>query len=76
MAGLQYNFFPTDFFYPRPKSVAGTADAAALKSSLPLPIKNRSDDEADSQHPTRLILHTSATKSAAAAVEDNRRKKY
>ena len=22
MAGLQYNFFPTDFFYPRPQSAA------------------------------------------------------
>ncbi|KAJ7976693.1 hypothetical protein O6P43_006442 [Quillaja saponaria] len=34
MAGLQYNFFPTDFFYPRPKT--SSLDAAAQKSIVPL----------------------------------------
>ncbi|KAJ7976694.1 hypothetical protein O6P43_006443 [Quillaja saponaria] len=34
MAGLQYNFFPTDFFYPRPKM--STLDAAAQKAIVPL----------------------------------------
>lgn len=33
MAGLQYNFFPTDFFYPRPPSVSTDA---AQKVVLPL----------------------------------------
>ncbi|PON67415.1 hypothetical protein TorRG33x02_264560 [Trema orientale] len=40
MAGLQYNFFPTDFLYPRP------ADSAAPKSVAPLQIRRR-DDIAD-----------------------------
>ena len=33
MAGLQYNFFPTDFFYPRPKSVVLDASPKVI---LPL----------------------------------------
>jgi hypothetical protein len=30
MAGLQYNFFPTDFFYPRPKSAASDVAGKAV----------------------------------------------
>ncbi|KAG2687268.1 hypothetical protein I3843_09G043900 [Carya illinoinensis] len=45
MAGLQYNFFPTDFFYPRPQSVSSDA---AHKVVLPLqqqgPIKEATKD--------------------------------
>ncbi|KAM6568194.1 hypothetical protein CsatB_016179 [Cannabis sativa] len=33
MAGLQYNFFPTDFFYPRPASTS-TATAEPLPTSV------------------------------------------
>lgn len=33
MAGLQYNFFPTDFFYPRTSKPAFAATAAADKSA-------------------------------------------
>ncbi|CAN0890540.1 hypothetical protein LINGRAHAP2_LOCUS16497 [Linum grandiflorum] len=72
MAGLQYNFFPTDFFYPRP--AAGAAEAGK-KSSLPLQIQKRSDGDSQHDvisHPGRLILHTNANKSAA--VENKRRK--
>ncbi|EOY09088.1 hypothetical protein QQP08_016027 [Theobroma cacao] len=29
MAGLQYNFFPTDFYYPRPQSVPADAGRVA-----------------------------------------------
>ena len=39
MAGLQYNFFPTDFFYPRPQPVA--LDATRSQASLPLQIHKR-----------------------------------
>ncbi|GMY19091.1 hypothetical protein FCV25MIE_14330 [Fagus crenata] len=39
MAGLQYNFFPTDFFYPRPQPVA--LDATHGQASLPLQIHKR-----------------------------------
>lgn len=40
MAGLQYNFFPTDFFYPRTSkpafaTAADTSAAAEKASSLP-----------------------------------------
>ncbi|KAM3738840.1 hypothetical protein ACB098_09G161600 [Castanea mollissima] len=45
MAGLQYNFFPTDFFYPRPKSVA--IDTTTPKAVLPLqqdPIREVTND--------------------------------
>ncbi|KAI8559119.1 hypothetical protein RHMOL_Rhmol04G0149300 [Rhododendron molle] len=28
MAGLQYKFFPTDFFFPRPQPPAGDGDGA------------------------------------------------
>ncbi|KAJ7976696.1 hypothetical protein O6P43_006445 [Quillaja saponaria] len=34
MAGLQYNFFPTDFFYPRPNT--SSLDAAAQRAIFPL----------------------------------------
>lgn len=39
MAGLQYNFFPTDFFYPRTESVPSdvTRKAAAAAVAFPNP---------------------------------------
>ncbi|XP_028766660.1 uncharacterized protein LOC114724472 [Neltuma alba] len=38
MAGLQqYNFFPTDLFYPRPQPSSSSLESASVKpSSLPL----------------------------------------
>ena len=39
MAGLQYNFFPTDFFYPRPQVAA--LDATRSQAALPLQIHKR-----------------------------------
>ncbi|XVE61069.1 hypothetical protein DITRI_Ditri06bG0010200 [Diplodiscus trichospermus] len=32
MAGLQYNFFPTDFYYPRPQTIPVDADRVAAVS--------------------------------------------
>ncbi|CAL1352347.1 unnamed protein product [Linum trigynum] len=62
MAGLQYNFFPTDFFYPRPKSVTVATDAGQT-SSLPL---TRPDGAAAGDHPASLIVHTNGNKSTTA----------
>ncbi|CAN0890539.1 hypothetical protein LINGRAHAP2_LOCUS16496 [Linum grandiflorum] len=83
MAGLQYNFFPTDFFYPRPASVAGAAESAGHKSSLPplqIPKWPDADNHRDVNHPTSLVLRTTtANKFAGAgvvAVENKRKKKY
>ncbi|KAG6744741.1 hypothetical protein POTOM_051379 [Populus tomentosa] len=63
MAGLQYNFFPTDFFYPpRPQSVKVDASTTAQKSiALPLEFQKReamiTDDLNQKQyHPTSLVL--------------------
>lgn len=63
MAGLQYNFFPTDFFYPpRPQSVKVDASTTAQKSiALPLEVQKReamiTDDLNQKQyHPTSLVL--------------------
>ncbi|XWS65372.1 hypothetical protein CRYUN_Cryun05aG0107000 [Craigia yunnanensis] len=45
MAGLQYNFFPTDFYYPRPQSVpfndAGRVAAVTIQTQK----KEVSDDD-------------------------------
>lgn len=63
MAGLQYNFFPTDFFYPRPQTVkVDTAATTTQKSAaLPLQIQERevmiTDDLKPKHHPASLVLH-------------------
>lgn len=41
MAGLQYNFFPTDFFYPKPKPPA----VDATRSLANLPVRTQKEDE-------------------------------
>ena len=33
MAGMQYSFFPTDFYYPRPQSVAVERPSEAMASA-------------------------------------------
>ncbi|CAL1385765.1 unnamed protein product [Linum trigynum] len=73
MAGLQYNFFPTDFFYPRPKSNAGATDAGQTSSP---PIVNRPDGASASaaDRPAGLVVHTNGNKSATAV--EYKRKKY
>ena len=58
MAGLQYNFFPTDFFYPRPPLAA--ADAAS-KSVAPIQILRRRDVADDLDHHQRQSKSSSST---------------
>lgn len=65
MAGLQYYFFPTDFFYPRPPSVNaadGASSAAATKTSAVVSAEQalERDVEGDHDHGVakhRAILH-------------------
>lgn len=62
MAGLQYKFFPTDFFYPpRPQSVKVDTGTTAQKSiALPLEVQKRevmiTDALNQKHHPTSLVL--------------------
>ncbi|KAG5242591.1 hypothetical protein OIU76_010492 [Salix suchowensis] len=60
MAGLQYNFFPTDFYYPRPQAVkVDTAIPTQKSSALPLQIQKREvaiTDDDKLHHPTGLVI--------------------
>ncbi|KAJ6316781.1 hypothetical protein OIU78_019957 [Salix suchowensis] len=70
MAGLQYNFFPTDFFYPpRPvkvdtiTSTTTTTTTTQKTIALPLQIQKReatiTDDLNRKHHPASLVLRHS-----------------
>ncbi|KAL4273405.1 hypothetical protein GQ457_13G011160 [Hibiscus cannabinus] len=39
MAGLQYNFFPTDFYYPRPQSLPDAPRVATAVTPIQTPKK-------------------------------------
>ncbi|KAK8705348.1 hypothetical protein V6N13_048952 [Hibiscus sabdariffa] len=39
MAGLQYNFFPTDFYYPRPQSLPDAPRVATAITTIQTPKK-------------------------------------
>ncbi|CAK7335722.1 unnamed protein product [Dovyalis caffra] len=61
MASLQYNFFPTDFFYPRPQYVKVDTTTTPKTTTLPLQIQKVeviiTDDLKNKRHPTSLVLH-------------------
>ncbi|KAJ6300581.1 hypothetical protein OIU76_021385 [Salix suchowensis] len=67
MAGLQYNFFPTDFFYPpRPvkvDTITSTTTTTQKTIALPLQIQKReatiADDLNRKHHPASLVLRHS-----------------
>ncbi|CAB4290003.1 unnamed protein product [Prunus armeniaca] len=44
MAGLHYNFFPTDFFYPRTKPMAFDSTSPSPKDQLLLPLQTSNRD--------------------------------
>ncbi|ONH95051.1 hypothetical protein PRUPE_7G048900 [Prunus persica] len=44
MAGLHYNFFPTDFFYPRTKPMAFNSTSPSPKDQLLLPLQTSNRD--------------------------------
>ncbi|XVE95847.1 hypothetical protein REPUB_Repub02eG0169300 [Reevesia pubescens] len=45
MAGLQYNFFPTDFYYPRPQSVPANVAARVAGVTVQTQKKEVSSDD-------------------------------
>ncbi|KAK7344978.1 hypothetical protein VNO77_15294 [Canavalia gladiata] len=57
MAGLQqYNFFPTDFFYPRPQPSAPTLETSSGKPTQ-VPIQTpKQEIKNQKQHPRRMII--------------------
>ncbi|KAL3755214.1 hypothetical protein ACJRO7_002292 [Eucalyptus globulus] len=68
MAGLQYYFFPTDFYYPRPKPVAGTnaADGNVNVDVNPRVVPSSRDDNPDNK-----TEEEAAAEVAAAATVDS-----
>ncbi|KAK8514659.1 hypothetical protein V6N13_103184 [Hibiscus sabdariffa] len=52
MAGLQYYFFPTDFFYPRPPQSSPAVDSTppAPMTNAPVDNKNLVGDDDNRQH--------------------------
>ncbi|XVE95848.1 hypothetical protein REPUB_Repub02eG0169400 [Reevesia pubescens] len=56
MAGLQYNFFPTDFFYPRPAQ-SSTPVGFTPSAALSMQTQKRDDDDDSRQQPGSLIHH-------------------
>ncbi|KAK4377969.1 hypothetical protein RND71_004265 [Anisodus tanguticus] len=78
MAGLQYKFFPTDFFFPVQKTVSG--DNISKQNIL---IKTRNSDESlidDSKSQGKIVISSNKTlkaissSSLAFAPTQNRRK--
>lgn len=67
MAGLQYKFFPTDFFFPIQKTVSG--DNLSKQSLL---IKIRNNDESlidDSQG--KIVINTNKKKKNLKAISSS-----
>ncbi|CAA2970843.1 Hypothetical predicted protein [Olea europaea subsp. europaea] len=65
MAGLQYKFFPTDFFFP-PQKFAGRD--IATQQQIPL-VKSRNTDESDEpKQPKITTINTKAIPSSAASL--------
>lgn len=60
MAGLQYNFFPTDFFFPPPPTAAADPAPAVVK----LPKAGETDDAKASK--SLKIATSSSTKPVAS----------
>ncbi|KAI6696860.1 hypothetical protein NL676_016979 [Syzygium grande] len=66
MAGLQYYFFPTDFYYPRPKPIAGTkaADGNISVDVDPRAFPSSQPEDGRDNNPEKT------TEAAAAALVD------
>lgn len=54
MAGLQYNFFPTDFLYPRQQ--LDTTNRAAAAGTVALPLQNTTCSAADLEQLKALVI--------------------
>uniref|UniRef100_A0A2P2QSN7 Uncharacterized protein n=1 Tax=Rhizophora mucronata TaxID=61149 RepID=A0A2P2QSN7_RHIMU len=64
MAGLQYNFFPTDFLYPRPQS---SGVDATQKANLPLQVQKIDAADDRKPYPTSLVVHKNVNKAGNKA---------
>ncbi|XVF56237.1 hypothetical protein PTKIN_Ptkin06aG0102600 [Pterospermum kingtungense] len=61
MAGLQYNFFPTDFFYPRPAKSTPLVDATPSSAALTTQTQKREAVDDDSRQPGTVVYHANHT---------------
>ncbi|KGN53975.1 hypothetical protein Csa_018873 [Cucumis sativus] len=51
MAGLQYNFFPTDLLYPKPSSSSSSSEAINRASvTFKTPLRGNKGDQEDIDH--------------------------
>ncbi|KAJ0091753.1 hypothetical protein Patl1_13599 [Pistacia atlantica] len=57
MAGLQYYFFPTDFFHPRPPLVNGDHNTKNPILSFETPQKDNEDDNIQKPTKATVIRH-------------------
>ncbi|KAJ6921760.1 hypothetical protein NC652_015639 [Populus alba x Populus x berolinensis] len=55
MAGLQYYFFPTDFFYPRPPSAAKETVSSTVQRIQPQ--KGDAEDRDMEQHKAMMVRY-------------------
>ncbi|KAK2416770.1 hypothetical protein QL285_039137 [Trifolium repens] len=64
MAGLQqYNFFPTDLFYPRPQPQQSTASPTVLPLKTPNSTEDLPQTQQKQQPPRTMIKSTPSTSS-------------
>ncbi|KAE8728941.1 hypothetical protein F3Y22_tig00004041pilonHSYRG00046 [Hibiscus syriacus] len=56
MAGLQYYFFPTDFFYPRPAQSSPAVDSTP-PATLTAPIEKRNSVEDDDNKQHGIVVY-------------------
>ncbi|MBA0619448.1 hypothetical protein Godav_028623, partial [Gossypium davidsonii] len=62
MAGLQYNFFPTDFFYPRPaQSTPSPAVDSTPPAALTTPIEEKNIVDDDNKKPGIVVYRGNKT---------------
>lgn len=74
MAGLQqYNFFPTDLFYPRPQPQQSPPKPNVLPLQTPISV----EDQTQTQQPiTRSMIKASATPSTSAMVFTHKKQSF
>ncbi|KAB2059878.1 hypothetical protein E1A91_A11G346300v1 [Gossypium mustelinum] len=62
MAGLQYNFFPTDFYYPRPaQSTPSPAVDSTPPAALTTPIEEKNIVDDDNKKPVIVVYRGNKT---------------
>ncbi|WJX83686.1 hypothetical protein P8452_66330 [Trifolium repens] len=65
MAGLQqYNFFPTDLFYPRPQPQQSTASPTVLPLKAPNSEDHPQTQQQQQQQPARIMIKSTPSTSS------------